>query len=330
MMLRVYKYVWFVLFIVVLGVANAGFPKPRSIEDLRRLEQRLTDVVEKAQPATVAITSGHTGQWGSGIVVSPEGRVLTAAHVVKGFKSVSVVFPDGSEEKANVLGANFSKDTAMLQLRGKRRYPFVAMGDSDALDVGDFVVAMGHPGGHDAVRKPPVRFGRVVSKNMAGFFSSDCTLIGGDSGGPLLNLNGAVVGIHSSIGESWSANNHAGISALREDWKRMEDGAFWGKLQNHPMMDKESPVLGVELLGENAVGVVLGNVVGKSPAEKVGILEGDVVMAVNGARVRHRGTFLMELNRKRPGQEVTLEVVRGDQRLSFVVPLAKRGEIFQK
>ena len=167
----------------LLGGAQEKAPVVQSVAEIKELQQKVYDVVEATQPATVALASERTGAWGSGVVVSEEGMILTAAHVVQGAQEVVVIFPDGKEYTAEVLGANRTRDTAMLRIREKGKFPFVAQGDSDDLVVGDYVVAMGHAGGYDALRKPPVRFGRVISKNVGGYFTSDCTLIGGDSGG---------------------------------------------------------------------------------------------------------------------------------------------------
>ena len=97
---------------------------------------------------------------------------------------MTVVFPDGRQADAEVLGANFSKDVAMARLLAPGPWPSVELGESGALEVGDFVVSLGHAGGFDPLRTPPVRFGRVVGRNALGFLGTDCALIGGDSGGP--------------------------------------------------------------------------------------------------------------------------------------------------
>ncbi|MFC4995151.1 S1C family serine protease [Rubritalea tangerina] len=306
---------------------------PPAIEDLaslKKLQSQVVELVEKVQPATVSLTSERTGAWGSGVVVSEKGRILTAAHVVQGASVVTVIFPDGTETTAAVLGANRTKDTAMLQINEVGEYPHVKLGDSDALSVGDFLVAMGHAGGHDPLRKPPVRFGRLISKNMAGFFTSDCTLIGGDSGGPIFDIEGKLVGINSSIGVDWSANNHAGISALVADWKRLEAGETWGRLSSNPFANEDSPILGVGIVGSTRQGVLLGQVIPGSPAQRSGIKKGDIVVSVDGKKVTDGGALLVELNRFRPGQSVKMEILRGEVLMEIEPTLARRGDLYQQ
>ncbi|WP_083912854.1 S1C family serine protease [Rubritalea marina] len=329
-----YKYTVLMMIIAVLGVnftqAVIGAPAPRGIEDLKALQNRVQQVVEKNQKATVALNSNENGAWGSGVVVSADGRILTAAHVVQGAEYVSVIFPDGSETKAKVLGANRSKDTAMLQIVRGGEYPYVEIGNSDSLEVGDLLVAMGHAGGYDPLRRPPVRFGRLISQNVADFFTSDCTLIGGDSGGPIFDISGKLVGINSSIGFDLKANNHAGISGIKADWDKLAASETWGSLSANPFANNDSPVLGVVIAGSNAQGVVLSAVVPGSPAEHAGVQRGDVIRSVAGIRVRDGGELLVEINRFRAGQELEIEVVRGRRVIPMSIMLTRRGELYKQ
>lgn len=119
-----------------------------------------------------------------------------------------VVFADGRVVKGRVLGANFTRDAAMVQIMDGGNYPHVELGESDGLHVGDFVVALGHSKGFDPERRAPIRMGRLCTDGKQRFLISECTLIGGDSGGPLFDLSGKLVGIHSSIGPMLKINNH--------------------------------------------------------------------------------------------------------------------------
>ena len=308
----------------------ADAPSVTSIAQLKELQSKIQKVVSIAQPATVALTSNRTGAWGSGVVVSESGTILTAAHVVQGAKVVVVIFSDGTEASADVLGANRTKDTAMLKIREADTYPYEKIGDSDPLDVGNFLVAMGHAGGYDALRKPPVRFGRLVSKNVGGYFSSDCTLIGGDSGGPIFDIDGKLVGINSSIGEDRKANNHAGVSALKADWQRLEAWETWGSLSSNQLANNDSPILGVAILGSTRQGVLLGEIIPGGPAQRAGIKARDIINRVEGQRVHDGGQLLIELNKFRPGQTVKLKILRGASVIDFKATLARRGDLYKQ
>ena len=158
----------------------------RNLEDLAKLEAKVEAVSRKVMPATVALLSDRTGSSGSGVIASEDGLILTAAHVVQGADELLVVFPDGKQVQGKVLGANYSRDIAMVKITDKGKWPFLEMGASKSLAAGDWVIALGHSAGFDARRTPPVRFGRVISKGPGNFLTTDCTLIGGDSGGPLV------------------------------------------------------------------------------------------------------------------------------------------------
>ncbi len=305
-------------------------PAPQNLTELKQMQQQIQAVVEMNQKATVALNSRENGAWGSGVIVSADGLILSAAHVVQGAEYMIVIFPDGSQTKAKVLGANRSKDTAMLQIVREGKYPYAEIGDSDDLEVGDLLVAMGHAGGYDPIRKPPVRFGRVISINITDFFTSDCTLIGGDSGGPIFNIEGDLVGINSSIGFDLKANNHAGVSGIKADWEKLAASETWGSLSANPFANNDSPVLGVVIAGSNGQGVVLKSVVPSSPAEAAGIQAGDVVRSVAGIRVRDGGQLLVEINRFRPGQELELELVRGRKVFDVTVMLSRREDLYKQ
>jgi serine protease Do len=301
----------------------------RSLADLAKLEARVEEISRAVQPATVALLSERTGSSGSGVLVSRDGLVLTAAHVVQGAEALLVVFPDGKQVQAKVLGANYSKDIAMVKLVDAGPWPFVVMGASKSLEAGDWVMALGHSAGFDAGRPPPVRFGRVVSKGPGNFLTTDCTLIGGDSGGPLFDLKGKLVGIHSSIGLSLTNNNHAGCDGFRDDWDRILAGETWGALSMNPFANPEMPVLGIGMaMMRGVVGVIVESVVAGSPAAASGVRTGDVIRTLDGKVVRDGGELLQMLAKRQAGDPVKLGVLRDRSNLEMKVTLKRRNELY--
>jgi serine protease Do len=302
----------------------------KNIEDLAKLEKQVHSVTEKALPATVALVSNGTGSSGSGVIVSEDGLILTASHVIQGLKKVDVYFPDGKKWVGKVLGSNYSKDIGMVQMVDAGPWPFVELGESKPLEAGDWLVALGHSAGFDSARTPPVRFGRVMSDGPGNYFTSDCTLIGGDSGGPLFNLDGKLVGINSSIGWSWKNNNHAGVDGFREDWERLRAGETWGALQMNPLANPETPVLGIVMgIRDEGRGVRVQKVEPNSPAAAAGLRVGDMIVAVDKEPVLGGSELQQVLIKKEVGDSVSLGLVRGTEQLKIDVELVKREELFK-
>lgn len=311
------------------GLAQASEPV-RNLNDLVALEAKVEAVSSRVMGATVALLSEKTGSSGSGVITTADGLILTAAHVVQGADDILVVFNDGKQVPGTVLGANYSKDIAMVQIVGKGPWPCVSMGASKALQAGDWVLALGHSAGFDAGRTPPVRFGRVVSKGPGNFLTTDCTLIGGDSGGPLFDLDGKIVGINSSIGVSLTNNNHAGIDGFKDDWDRMQAGEAWGKLSMNPFANPEMPVLGIEMgLLRSGKGVPVESVVPNSPSAASGVRVGDVIQSLDGNSIHDGNSLLQVLAKKQPGDQVKLQVLRDRRTLMLDIVLARRETLFE-
>ncbi len=296
------------------------------IQDMKAMEKKVQSAVKRAVPATVSVLAQNFAGSGSGVVVSEDGYVLTAAHVVGNASAMDLLFPDGSRKTAQVLSANFPRDIALMKINEEGVYPFVEIGDSKQLKITDIVIAMGHPGGFDARRSPPIRIGRVYMPGEKRFIITDCTLVGGDSGGPLFNLAGEVIGIHSSIGGSLASNNHAPTHAAKDHWEDMKAGRNLG---NNPFAtwDPDGPVIGVELRNEDGH-VVATRVRPDSPADKAGLEDEDIILKINNRTVSEFEGFIRQINAKKPGQKVALKVRRGEETLDFSVRLGRRGDIF--
>lgn len=298
------------------------------MQDLQLLEKKVQQVAKARMPLTVALVAEDASSSGSGVITTETGLILTAAHVVQGSEKMDVVFPDGKTVKGKVLGANYGKDLAMVQIEQDGKWPHAPRGKSKPLEVGDWVVALGHAAGFDPARTPPVRFGRVVSKGPGIFFTSECTLIGGDSGGPLFDLDGNILGINSNIGQALRANNHAGVDGFIEDWDKMLAGEQWGKLVLDPLQNEDMPVLGIALDGTRR-GLVVGAVSKGSKATQAGIMPGDLLVGIEGEKLRNFNDLRNELLRKQVGDKVKITIVRNGESMEKEVELVRRGDTEQ-
>ena len=205
---------------------------PESREDLVAIQTSLQKHLAVARQATVCIQVGQGS--GSGVIVSEGGLVLTAAHVISGVgKSMKVVMEDGTKYEAKSLGLHSENDAGMLQIQSEKKFPFVRYENKSANNlpesrVGDWVFALGHSGGFDKARGSVVRLGRMV-KVADTTVHSDCVLIGGDSGGPLFDMNGELIGIHSRVGRRLAQNMHVPLQVFHTYWDLLEKGEFIGE-----------------------------------------------------------------------------------------------------
>ncbi|WP_338286631.1 trypsin-like peptidase domain-containing protein [Luteolibacter sp. LG18] len=206
----------------------------RDLATLEGVERKLQAIPPRTRASVVALlhsmkvgtNSGMAS--GSGTIVSEDGLILTAAHVVDGADTVDVVFPDGKKVTAKILGCDFDHDLALAKITEPGRYPFVELGESETLKVGDDVAALGHSGGFDPNRPAPVRYGRIFKVDPGKLLRSDCILVGGDSGGPLFDLDGKLIGVHTSVSDDPSVNNDVPVDVAKAGWERLLKGERWG------------------------------------------------------------------------------------------------------
>lgn len=274
---------------IAFTALTAGLAPPihADLTDLKQREKDLADVLGKVRPSLVCVQDGFGA--GSGVVVSEDGIVLTASHVVDSEQrrsSLRVVFPDGSRYRAKLLGMNRTADAAMLKITEKPRngkpFPHVSLGESSKLRQGEWCFAIGHPGGFKQDRPAPVRLGRVLSVGDLTVVS-DCAIVLGDSGGPLFNMKGEVVGIHSMITEVIVENRHVAIDVFRRDGDRMENGESWGRLVARDNDIEETKFFGVILRWRNFTPEV-ARVIAGSPAAEAGIRPGDILTEIAGQK----------------------------------------------
>ena len=349
------------LVLATVLVGFSGFVPAALADSLKERQGKVSAVVDKVRSTVVCIQSrSDVGMGsGSGVIVTKDGLVLTAAHVVDSAKNdeVTVVLPDGTEVKGKVLGRDLNRDAAMVQLVDKREWPFTETASSGSVDKGEWCVAMGHPGGFDIQRGAPVRVGRVWQPNEKAFYRSDCTVSGGDSGGPLFDLDGKVIGIHSNISMDVSENRHVPIGVFHDDWERLKKGDVWGnnkrmlaesddlrpkKSENSDKpkeKDKKTPAPADSdkpagpAKGNAWLGLALKNGTDEvtvestsdaSPASKAGLQAGDVILKVNGKAVGNTGDIISRVNDSAPGDKLKFTVKRDGKEQELEVTLGAR------
>jgi serine protease Do len=292
-------------------------PAPESLEDARAIQKQVKEVLARVKPSVVGIQVG--GASGSGVIIKDK-YVLTAGHVSgKPGRDCTLILPDGKTLKGKTLGQNINIDSGLIEILGDEKYPSAEMGESAKLKKGQWVLTLGHPGGFRPGRSPVVRLGRVLDVNDY-TIRTDCTLVGGDSGGPLIDLDGKVVGIHSSIGTQITINNHVPVNTYRETWDRLAKGESWGGFS----FGRDSAWLGVTVEKVDK-GLKITEITKDGPADKAGIKVDDILTTFDGQPVTSREDLITRLAKKKPNDEVTVEVLRGEETLKLKLKLGRRG-----
>jgi S1-C subfamily serine protease len=291
--------------------------EPKDLSELRALQKQQSKVAERIQKVTVNLQHGSTQ--GSGVIINADGFILTAAHVAgKPRTKMTIVLHDGRKVAGESLGVNRNYDAGLVRILTSRDengepWPYAALPSVDEQPkVGQWCIASGHPGGWMKDRPSVIRVGRIL-RVADSTIVSDCPLIGGDSGGPLFDLQGKLIGIHSRIGVDVDDNMHVPMSVYNESWDRLAQGDAWGTLPGF------KPVIGVTASRNSDVSTecVIGNVNASGPAAQAGMQAGDRIVRFNGAMIDSFDRLKEEVDATVPGERVLVEIVRGTERLTL-------------
>jgi len=265
---------------------------------------------------------------GSGVIVDPTGIALTNAHVVERATDIEVITLDGSKHRAKVIGLDKKTDLAVLKLDdGKSTFRFARLGDSDKVQVGDWVIAVGSPFGLQST----VTAGIVSAKARQigqgpfdDFLQTDAAINPGNSGGPLVNMQGEVVGINtaivaggSGIGFAIPSNMARRIYVELRDKGRVTRG--WLGVSIQPL----SPELAREFGVKTTDGVLINEVVPESPAAKAGLQRGDVILEFEGKKLEGPGDLQRAVGLTAPEQTAKLKVWRDQSEKTLVVRIGQ-------
>ncbi|PKP73834.1 MAG: trypsin [Alphaproteobacteria bacterium HGW-Alphaproteobacteria-6] len=270
---------------------------------------------------------------GTGFIISAGGDIVTNNHIVEGADSVTVTLADGTSLKAEVVGTDPASDLALIRVRAGRDLPAVSFGDSAALRVGQDVIAIGNPFGLGNTVTAGIvsALGRDISAGpFDDFIQTDAAINRGNSGGPLFNAAGEVVGINTaivspsggSVGIGFavpSATARAVIADLGDDGK-VDRG--WLGVAIQPITDDIAAAIGMDA----ARGALISSVTEDTPAARAGIRRGDVITAVDGTTVETPRDLTRLVATARPGTSLTLELMRGGQPTEISVTLGNRAD----
>ncbi|MEE9390958.1 MAG: trypsin-like peptidase domain-containing protein [Planctomycetota bacterium] len=303
--------------------------EPPSDDDLGQLQCRIRDAVRRVAPATVGVRTKKDGQGGrgSGVIVTADGLVMTAAHCMAKIGSKCwVVLPSGRVLAAVNLGKGKSSDAGLMQITAKGPWPFAPLGKSKDLARRQICLALGHPGGFSAGRAPVVRVGAVLGfrSDHGEFLRTTCVVRPGDSGGPLIDLDGKVIGIHSNISASLRENFQVPAEVYRRDWDRMLAGKFV-KPRKAKGKNKKSaaPYLGLKCRN-TANGCEVMEVAENSSAAAAGLRVKDLILTVDGVGVSDRRALRRRVRESRIGDLIRVRAQRGEFELKITIELRSK------
>ncbi len=283
---------------------------------------------------------------GSGVIVDPKGYIITNNHVVEGATKIKVSVPGGGEYTAKIVGTDAISDIAVIKISSEKAFPFVRVGDSKRMKVGDWVIAIGSPFGLEQTVTAGIvsATGRTFNQEQAPYYSTfndylqtDAAINRGNSGGPLVNMNAEVVGINSfisttsgsSAGVGFSVPSHLFIKVYNQilqtgKYSRGWLGVSFNNLPFTPAMadffkvKQGSGVLVTKVIDEK------GNVSETGPAAKAGIKPEDVIVEFDGKKIQGVQDFRMIVADTAPGRTIKVKVVRFGEEKALEVTLAER------
>lgn len=273
---------------------------------------------------------------GSGFIVSSDGYIITNSHVVNGADKIEVTLHDGEVQKATLVGADPHTDLAVIKIEKMdgKDYPFLQLGDSETLDVGEWVIAIGSPFQLQA----SLTVGVVSAKGRQGlnitdledFIQTDAAINPGNSGGPLLNLEGKVIGINTAIVSRTGGYMGIGFAIPSNMAKNvMEQLIQKGSVTrgflgiNLQPVDKE---IAAAFNLPKVEGVLIAGIEKGSPAEKAGLQQGDIILEYNNKTIKSLQSFRYDISMINPGQQVQLKVHRKGKIVTIPVTLGSAAD----
>ena len=264
---------------------------------------------------------------GSGFIVSPDGFILTNNHVVEKAEEVTVTLLDKEEFRAKVIGTDPKIDIALIKIDAKRKLPYVALGDSDKLDVGEWVVAIGNPFalGHTVTAGIVSAKGRIIGSGpYDDFIQTDASINPGNSGGPLFNLKGEVVGINTAIMQGGQGIGFATpIQLAKSVLEQLKDKGKVTRGWLGVYIQKLTPEAAENLGISGKHGALVSDVTSGGPAEKAGIRSGDVIVGFNGKEIRDEHELPQAVASTKPGKTANVRLLREGKEMTVAVTIAE-------
>jgi len=267
---------------------------------------------------------------GSGFIISNDGYILTNEHVISGADKITVTVQDEKKDyPASLIGADYDLDLALLKIQVNQELPSLKLGDSEKIEVGNWVIAIGNPYGFDhtvtvgviSAKERPVPVEGRYYKNL---LQTDAAINPGNSGGPLLNLQGDVVGINTAVAQAQgigfaipTSTVHSVLNDLKQNGKVIRP---WLGIQMHDI----TPDIAEYFALESTEGVMVVGVVPGSPAQRAGLRQGDIILQLDKVPVKDADTLAERIKEAEVGQKIELTVNREHASVFITVEVGEK------
>ncbi|MFA5832809.1 MAG: trypsin-like peptidase domain-containing protein [Bacteroidota bacterium] len=281
---------------------------------------------------------------GSGFIISPDGYVITNDHVAGNAKEITVTLTNGKKYQAAIIGTDLITDVCLLKLTAQKgeTFPYVKLGNSDDVLIGEWVIALGNPFGlFDNIDKPIVTVGVISAKGMnlsvdnnrsyRGLIQTDAVINSGNSGGPLVNSVGEVIGINTLIYTGGVSQAYIGygfalpinrVKTIVDELQRKGkvERNFWTGIDVRPVDVQIARYFGLK----QAQGMIVSDIQKNSPAERAGILIADIIVEINGERIINNDSMMSIMQESRAGDTWKIKIYRDKKIINVDLPLEKQ------
>ncbi|MEW6061469.1 MAG: trypsin-like peptidase domain-containing protein [Bacteroidota bacterium] len=281
---------------------------------------------------------------GSGFIISPDGYVLTNDHVAGNAKEITVTLTNGKKYQAEIIGTDNVSDVCVLKITPEKgeTFPYVKLGNSDEVMIGEWTIAFGNPFGFfDNIDKPIVTVGVVSAKGMnlsaegnrsyRGLIQTDAVINSGNSGGPLVNADGEVIGINTLIYTGGVSQAYIGygfaipinrVKTIVDELKRKGkvERNFWTGMEIRPVDAQIARYFSLK----QAQGVIVSDIKKNSPADRAGVQIADIIVEINGERITDENSLISIMQDSRAGDVWRMKIFRDKKIITLEMKLEKQ------
>ncbi|HWP81756.1 MAG TPA: trypsin-like peptidase domain-containing protein [Bacteroidota bacterium] len=278
---------------------------------------------------------------GSGFVISPDGYIITNDHVAGNAKEITVTMTNGQRMRAEIVGTDPLSDICLLKVDGNN-LPYIPLGNSDDVIVGEWAIALGNPFGLFEINDKPtvtvgvisstgMNLGRVENRVYRDMIETDAAINGGNSGGPLVNSLGEVIGVNTLIYTGGRTDTYVGygfaipinkvkkiVADLRKSGKVDRD--VWAGFEAQQVDGRIARYFGLS----RAEGIIVSEIQRNSPAEKADLRVGDIILEANGQKITAEGDFIAVISDLKAGDSVNLKIYRERRTMNLTLKLERR------